>query len=80
VAATATLSDTWRRPTTADACYLMFLMTIGYTQSEVKQLILGAPARPTTRQWTARRKPTLTNEARGPRAHGRARPAGRPRR
>jgi ParB family chromosome partitioning protein len=35
-------TDTWRRPTTADARYLMFLMANGYTPSEVEQLILGA--------------------------------------
>jgi ParB family chromosome partitioning protein len=36
-------TDTWRRPSTADARYLAFLMTNGYTPAEVEQLILGAP-------------------------------------
>jgi ParB family chromosome partitioning protein len=40
-------TDTWRRPSAGDARYLMFLMTNGYTPSEVEQLILGAPI-PTT--------------------------------
>jgi hypothetical protein len=36
-------ADTWRRPSPADARYLMFLMANGYNPSEVEQLILGAP-------------------------------------
>jgi ParB family chromosome partitioning protein len=36
-------TDTWRRPSTADARYLMFLTTNGYNPSEVEQLVLGVP-------------------------------------
>jgi ParB family chromosome partitioning protein len=35
-------TDTWRRPSTADARYLTFLMTNGYSPAEVEQLVLGA--------------------------------------
>ncbi|MDQ1675045.1 MAG: ParB family transcriptional regulator, chromosome partitioning protein [Actinomycetota bacterium] len=35
-------TDTWRRPSTANARYLTFLMTNGYTPAEVEQLVLGA--------------------------------------
>jgi hypothetical protein len=42
-------TDTWRRPSTADARYLMFLMTNGYTPAEVEQLVLGASI-PASRQ------------------------------
>jgi ParB family chromosome partitioning protein len=36
-------TDTWRRPSTADARYLMFIVANGYSPSEVEQLVLGAP-------------------------------------
>jgi ParB family chromosome partitioning protein len=36
-------TDTWRHPTPADARYLTFLTTNGYTPAEVEQLVLGAP-------------------------------------
>jgi ParB family chromosome partitioning protein len=36
-------TDTWRRPSPADARYLMFLTANGYQPSDVEQLILGAP-------------------------------------
>jgi ParB family chromosome partitioning protein len=39
----ASSTDTWRRPSPADARYLMFLVTNGYTPSEVEQLVLGTP-------------------------------------
>jgi hypothetical protein len=42
-------TDTWRRPSTADARYLMFLMTNGYTPAEVEQLVLSASI-PASRQ------------------------------
>ncbi|MDT7786925.1 MAG: ParB family transcriptional regulator, chromosome partitioning protein, partial [Pseudonocardiales bacterium] len=36
-------TDTWRRPSTADARYLMFLTANGYTPAQVEQRVLGAP-------------------------------------
>ncbi|HEY0397689.1 MAG TPA: hypothetical protein VGF00_04850, partial [Acidimicrobiia bacterium] len=36
-------TDTWRRPGPADARYLIFLTTNGYTPADVEQLVLGAP-------------------------------------
>jgi ParB family chromosome partitioning protein len=36
-------TDTWRRPSPADARYLTFLTANGYTPAEVEQLVLGAP-------------------------------------
>jgi hypothetical protein len=39
----AWIADTWRRPSTADARYLTFLMANGYTPSDIEQAVLGAP-------------------------------------
>jgi ParB family chromosome partitioning protein len=36
-------TDTWRRPTPADARYLGYLVANGYQPSEVEQLVLGTP-------------------------------------
>jgi ParB family chromosome partitioning protein len=36
-------TDTWRRPSPADARYLTFLTANGYTPAQVEQLVLGAP-------------------------------------
>jgi ParB family chromosome partitioning protein len=36
-------TDTWRRPSPADARYLTFLMANGYQPSDVERRVLGAP-------------------------------------